>query len=231
MADLALQAAAAGASPSQADRFQLVLHTTADTLAQPDDTTDDVTGDAIMVGNSRLHPSTARRLTCDCPTSTATSSPDGELLHLGRRTRRIRNRLRRAVNLRDDGRCQVPGCTEAATVIHHLRHWANGGTTCLPNLVSLCDGHHWQVHEGGFTLAVRKPGQYVLLAPSGLAVGPHPDLPSMVDPLPHDEDIEPDAVTGGWTGERLSLAYAADLLAQDIRLAKKRASAETPAAA
>jgi hypothetical protein len=186
---------------------------------------------AIRLGNSRLHPSTARRLTCDCPTSTATSGPDGELLHLGRRTGRIRGRLRRAINIRDDGRCQVPGCTEPATVIHHLRHWASGGTTCLPNLVSLCNGHHWLVHEGGFTLAIRKPGDYVLLSPSGLRVGPQQDLPCLASPVLYDDEIEPDAVTGGLGGERMSLAYAADSLAQDIRRAKEHASAEAPAAA
>ena len=131
IADGFLANASAEASPETAERFQLVLHSTLDALAQPDDADDDGPGSALADG-TRLAPSTARRLTCNCPTTTMTHGPDGQILHAGRRTRRIRGRLLRAVNARDRGRCRAPGCTEAATQIHHVRHWANGGPTCLP---------------------------------------------------------------------------------------------------
>ena len=35
---------------------------------------------------------------------------------------------------------------------HHLTHWAQGGSTDLENLVSVCRAHHWKVHEGGWRL-------------------------------------------------------------------------------
>jgi hypothetical protein len=206
MAEAYLKVVSAETSTEAAERYQLVLHTTAEELAKPDDADDDGTGTAIAGANGRawrIAPSTARRLTCDCPTSTMIEGPDGDALHLGRRTRRIRGRLRRAVNARDRGMCVTPGCTEPATQIHHLRHWAHGGTTCLANLVSLCDGHHWLVHEGGYTLAPRPTGGWVLISADGVRIGPHPEPHTPAAPLPHDPAIAADAVTGHWDGSRI----------------------------
>jgi hypothetical protein len=86
------------ASPSRWERYQIVLHATTEQLARDDDAAaDGVTTDAGI----RLHPETARRMTCDCPTSTLTEDEHGHPLHLGRRTRRIRGRVARAVRYRD----------------------------------------------------------------------------------------------------------------------------------
>jgi hypothetical protein len=78
-----------------------------------------------------------------------------------------------------------------------------GGPTCLTNLISLCDQHHWLVHEGGYALAIREPGQWVLLGPGGIRVGPHPEVHEPSAPLPIDPDVKPDAVTGRWDGSVL----------------------------
>ena len=79
----------ATSSPAQQDRYQLVLHATAETLARDDDTAaDGITTDTGI----RIHPETGRRLTCDCPTSTLTVDHHDNPLHLGR-TRRIRGRV------------------------------------------------------------------------------------------------------------------------------------------
>ena len=53
---------------------------------------------------------TARRIGCDAAVTQVLVGADGELLHLGRRTRSVPPRMRRALDLRDRG-CQGPGCT------------------------------------------------------------------------------------------------------------------------
>src|SRR3954453_16106952 len=121
----------AEATPTQAERYQLVLHATPDQVSRPDDLDESMYGDSVRVGDAgelangvKLHPSTLRRLSCDCPTSTIVEDEGGVALHMGRGTRRINGRLRRAVEARDRGRCRTPGCTDKATQIHHIRHWA-----------------------------------------------------------------------------------------------------------
>jgi hypothetical protein len=197
------------ASPGQRERYQLVLHATAEQLARDDDQVADgiITSDGV-----RLHPETARRLACDCPTSWLTDDEHGSPLHLGRRNRRIRGRVARAVRYRDGGRCQAPGCTNPATISHHIRHWARGGTTCLINLISLCDGHHWLVHHGGWRIAVIRPGAWRFYAPDGRRLDTNHTPQVASRPLPIDSTIAPDAVTGHWNGEPLNVHYATSVL-------------------
>jgi hypothetical protein len=186
------------ATQSQRERYQLVLHATNEQFARDDDEAADgiTTTDGV-----RLHPETARRLTCDCPTSTLTDDDHGNPLHLGRRTRRIRGRTARAVRYRDGGRCQAPGCTATATISHHIRHWSRGGTTCLINLISLCDGHHWLVHDGGWTIAVTRPGVWRFCSSDGRRLNTDHTPEAANQPLAVDPTIAPDAVTGLWAGE------------------------------
>jgi hypothetical protein len=200
------------ASANQQQRYQLVLHATTEQLARDDDAAaDGVTTDAGI----RLHPETARRLSCDCPTSSLTVDGRGNPLHLGRRTRRIRGRVARAVRYRDGGRCQAPGCTNAATISHHIRHWARGGPTCLINLISLCDCHHWLVHDGGWSIAVIRPGVWRFYAPDGRRLDTHHTPARASRPLPVDPTIQPDAVTGLWAGEPLHIGYATAILNEE----------------
>jgi hypothetical protein len=211
MAEAYLADVPAGTSAESAERYQLVVHTTAEELAKPDEADDDGPGTVVAgaAGRTwRVSPATARRLTCDCPASTMVDGPDGAALHMGRKTRRIRGRLRRAVNAGDRGMCQTPGCTERATQIHHARHWARGGPTCLRNLISLCDGHHWLVHEGGFTLVPRSGGGWVLMSLDGVRVGPTPEPHEAHEPLPVDPGVAADAVAGHWDGTKMNTVYA-----------------------
>lgn len=96
---------------------------------------------------------TAERLVCDCAIARLVMGADGEVLDLGRRTRTIPKRLRRAIVLRDQ-HCQFPGCRAPAAWcdVHHLVHWLLGGTTDLGNCALLCRRHHVAVHEGGWKL-------------------------------------------------------------------------------
>ena len=142
-------------------------------------------------GAARLHPATGRRLTCGCPHTIQTDDTNRNPLHLGRTTRRIHGRLARAVHHRDRGRCQAPGCTNRTTQIHHIRHWANGGPTCITNLISLCDSHHWLVHEE--RLDHHHPASRRLAIPLTRrpASSPKPRTAATVDPLPHQPDHPP----------------------------------------
>ena len=211
-----LDALLSEATPTQAERFQLVIHATAEQLAQPDDADSLLADDGAELANGvHLHSSTLRRLTCDCPTSSMVEDRSGTALHVGRRSRRIGGKLRRAVEARDRGRCRAPGCTERATQMHHVRHWGNGGPTCLRNLISLCDAHHWLVHEGGFTVVPRSPGRWALLGPEGVLVEPEPPSMQPRDVLADDPAVAPDAVTGQWDGSPMG-RYAIEVILTSI---------------
>ncbi|WNG89617.1 DUF222 domain-containing protein [Mycobacterium sp. ITM-2016-00317] len=92
-----------------------------------------------------------RFLTCDASCE-VWFERDGQPLGVGRTTRTISRRLRRALEYRDRS-CVVPGCGAAKGLhAHHLQHWEDGGATELDNLVLICPFHHRLHHRGGITL-------------------------------------------------------------------------------
>jgi hypothetical protein len=69
---------------------------------------------------------------------------------------------------RDQGFCQVPGCSRRADHVHHVRHRSLGGGDEPENLLSLCAAHHLHgVHRGWVRVAGRAPDGLVW----GLGVG------------------------------------------------------------
>jgi hypothetical protein len=74
------------------------------------------------------------------------------ILDAGRAHRGWTPRQRDALTTQYGGRCAHPGCRSRAVIIHHIIHWADGGTTTITNGVPLCLHHHWLVHEGGWRL-------------------------------------------------------------------------------
>jgi hypothetical protein len=108
--------------------------------------------------------STVERLLCDCALGRAVMKGRSQLLDLGRRTRTVPERLRRALVLRDE-HCQFPGCRAPASWCdaHHIELWTNGGPTSSSNLALLCRRHHVAVHEGGWKLE-RGPNGLTLAA-------------------------------------------------------------------
>ena len=57
--------------------------------------------------------------------------------------------LRRAVLLRDQHRCRVPGCRNATFLdIHHVELRSEGGRNELGNLITACSAHHRAAHRG-----------------------------------------------------------------------------------
>ena len=115
---------------------------------------------------------TARRLGCDAGVTRVVFGADSAVLDVGRATRVPAAATRRAVQARDRG-CVWPGCHRPASwgEVHHLRHWAQGGSTDLANLVTICRAHHWKVHEGGWRL-IRTDERVVALLPVADDYGP-----------------------------------------------------------
>jgi hypothetical protein len=125
--------------------------------------------DAVHVGRVDVEPRTAmrgalERAATGAPTSLLTTEGSEAATRAAavppiddRPKRTIPVRLRKKVNKRDRGRCQVPWCRSARNCdIHHLSPWAQGGTHTLENLATLCEAHHLAHHEG--TLSIRREG-------------------------------------------------------------------------
>jgi Domain of unknown function (DUF222)/HNH endonuclease len=106
-----------------------------------------VTGEATW--GAVLGPDALRRIGCDASVVRVVLDPAGQPLDVGRRTRVVPPAIRTALTVRDGG-CAYPGCDRGPqwTDAHHVRHWADGGSTSLDNLVLLCRHHHRAVHEG-----------------------------------------------------------------------------------
>jgi hypothetical protein len=94
-------------------------------------------------------------------------------LGVGRSSRSLSRRLWLAVVVRDDGHCQVAGCTTPAPrcVPHHIVPWRLGGPTDLPNLVLLCVAHHHALHDRDVNLLLYD-GR--LIGPTGPAMSGSP---------------------------------------------------------
>lgn len=143
---------------SSADVYQVVVHVDADALAGSAAKDQSATAGlrCHLEDGEPLSAEAIRRLTCDASIVTALER-DGSPLALGRKTRTISPSLRRALQMRDQG-CAFPGCTQRYHVDgHHLKHWADGGTTDPENCLSLCRFHHVLVHKGLFE--VRRKGK------------------------------------------------------------------------
>lgn len=113
-----------------------------------------------------VRPETARRLACDGSLMRIVMSGRSEPLDVGRRTPIVSAAMRRAVIARDR-RCRFPGCDRPHTWCdaHHVVHWADGGTTAVPNLALLCRRHHRMVHDG-FRLTL-EDGRPIFRRPDG----------------------------------------------------------------
>ncbi|HET8659463.1 MAG TPA: DUF222 domain-containing protein [Micromonosporaceae bacterium] len=106
-------------------------------------------GPGLLDTGQTLSPETVRRMACDASILPAVLNGTGQPLDLGRQRRLVTGALRRALVLRDRG-CVFPGCDRPAKWCqgHHIRHWADGGPTCLSNIIltcSLCRRRH-KVH-------------------------------------------------------------------------------------
>jgi len=93
----------------------------------------------------------------------ATARQDGAHVSAGvlpRAKQSIPPALRRAVTLRDQHRCQVPGCSNASWIdVHHIELRSEGGRHSPQNLVCVCGAHHRAAHRGQITVERRESGE------------------------------------------------------------------------
>ncbi|WP_205737870.1 HNH endonuclease [Granulosicoccus antarcticus] len=157
MAENSLQNA--GREMATADRYQVIVSVDASELPVNKPTEQDQqppsspipTKRPIVNGAGPIAIETARRLACDCSISTITHQ-HGEPLDIGRKSRLWPPAMARAIKNRDQ-HCQYSGCTQTRHLqIHHIQHWADGGSTCVDNGICLCSKHHTFVHEGGYRI-------------------------------------------------------------------------------
>ncbi|MEX1008187.1 MAG: DUF222 domain-containing protein [Acidimicrobiia bacterium] len=197
------------AARTSGDRYQVVVSVDADVLAF------DTDGECELHNGPALAPETVRRLSCDASAVLMVRGPTGEVLDIGRKTRTIPPAIKRALRTRDTT-CRWPGCDEARYLDgHHGIHWSHFGPTKLPNLVHLCWHHHFLVHEGGWTLAIRPDGSLHILDPNGQLLGAPPSYVISADEagLPQRNQargITIDEMTAipRWYGDSLDLDHA-----------------------
>jgi hypothetical protein len=132
---MALAHAGAGQAAG-ADRYMVHVVTHADTEV------------ATLVDGSPVDATVAARLRCDCSKVAHVVGADGEVLYVGRKTRDWSTPQRRAITVRDGGRCRFPGCHHRFVDIHHLRWWSAGGPTDIDNGLLICGRHHTMLHRG-----------------------------------------------------------------------------------
>jgi hypothetical protein len=86
---------------------------------------------------------------CDARISRVFLNPTGQVQSLYSLDDQITKAQRRAVSARDR-HCVARGCTRppAFCDVHHLQARADGGLTCVENLVLLCRRHHVLWHKG-----------------------------------------------------------------------------------
>jgi 5-methylcytosine-specific restriction endonuclease McrA len=148
----------------------------------------------------------AQRIACSATVSWMLHDHDGTLLDIGRRHRKPTAAQRRAVRERDRYRCAFPGCQSRRTDLHHIRHWARGGTTSYWNLICLCQAHHVIVHEVGYLITRDDRGGFTFTRPDGTVIPASPTLPAPDADIStrHDATITPDTIQTA-AGERMNL--------------------------
>jgi hypothetical protein len=124
-------------------------------------------GVASMANGAFVPEATAKRLSCDARVQTMDKHDTS------RTSRTVSPAMRRAVLARDHGMCVFPGCEMTAFVeVHHIVHYADGGPTSLPNLLTLCWRHHELVHEGHWSLCGEAGPHIAWIRPDGTVLEP-----------------------------------------------------------
>ena len=140
-------------------------------------------GRCELIGGRPIAPAVLARLACDSSTVGHLVGPEGEPLALGRRCRGWSSSQRRAITVRDGGRCRFLDCGHTKADIHHLVPWEEGGPTDIANGALLCPRHHTLVHHG-YTVEGDANGPLTYHAPDGTCLGTSDPAGRLDVPLP-----------------------------------------------
>jgi hypothetical protein len=236
------------ASSSSADRYQVMIHVTPETLESDDSAessaalhrhrekgearrSDPGLDDRISYLDDGPHVAaeTSRRLCCDTSVIRIIEDETGEPLSIGRKSRVVPSAMRRALKARDKN-CRFPGCTHRHFIdAHHMEHWANGGETSLDNLILLCRFHHRLVHEGGFKCERGPEGKIIFrnqigvpIDESGYAMPPiNDDVVVYLNEKLEDRHIHAQTCVTRWQGEKMDKGLAVSNLWELTRSANE----------
>ena len=86
------------------------------------------------------------KLACEADIFPAVFNARTQDLWLGRRRRCASDAQRIALMVRDRA-CVGCGADANRSFAHHIQHWENGGRTDYPNLVTVCNDCHHDIHE------------------------------------------------------------------------------------
>ena len=199
------------------DVYQVVIHAGAAAITEPPDVSAETPARwpaSHPAREDRCHledgpaisPSALRLIGCNATISTMVHDAAGNVLAVGRRTRKAPAALRRAVRERDGYRCRFPGCESRKVDLHHVQYWSNGGQTSLDNLICLCKRHHVLVHDKGYIIG--SSGEF--WTPDGARIPHCPHLPHADGDITtsHDADIAYHTIVPPYSGERLNLHEA-----------------------
>jgi hypothetical protein len=148
------------------------------TLTLDYDALRDAVGAATTDTGEELSAAAVRRLACDAQVIPAVLGGASEVLDVGRTQRLVTSAIWKALSVRDR-HCRFPGCTRPPLMCHahHIQHWADGGPTCLANLVLLCGHHHRLVHAAPWQIRQPRPGQFDFRPPPSVDVARVPGRP------------------------------------------------------
>lgn len=193
------------------ERCQVVLHTTIDDEHQRH-------GCDCHTDGQWLSKENAQRLGCDAAIQAVIKNQQGNVLNVGRKSRTVTPKLKRAIDIRDET-CRFPGCCNNKYVdYHHIQHWAEGGETSTDNLIKLCRFHHRALHRGQFNIeAVKTPNniQFVFKKPNGTVIQSSPKLPKVQpqDLYEHEyPEIDEHTAVTKWCGETMDYDMAVSAL-------------------
>ncbi len=114
---------------------------------------------AEMLTGGRVGPATLDRIRCTGLTEVNVRHPNGTTCHIGPTTGPLSPRQVRRILARDNGQCQIDGCTSTYGLEpHHITWRVDGGTNDDDNLVTLCWVHHHRyLHGEGRRLDPKSP--------------------------------------------------------------------------
>ena len=174
---------------NSADRYQVVVHIDQQVLEDPEQP-----GQSALEGGIGVSAETSRRIACDASIIEMKHDEKGNVLDVGRKTRKIPPAIRRALDARDPT-CVWPGCHSKFVQGHHLEFWAEGGETKLPNLCNLCSYHHHLVHDGDYRVEMLADGKFRVTHSRGWVIPEVPPPAKLPDKPLTDIELE------GWEGE------------------------------